>query len=590
MKKSIRLLSFLLAMLFPFACVYARDEKNLASRAIDVIVDGELFSGVNIYRISEQTNYFSAKEIADVYDGRLSWKPISSQVVMNFNNRKINIKANSGDVVFEGENKKMFFPSRLIKNDMYISPEIITSKDFAKIVEADTKWNPESLVLSITRNPNISALKYLTKIESTLVLIHLERPLYYTVLKTPEAVIIKMLNGRIQKGFMSVNNSVINDIVYSTKGRFAIVRINLSQIPKFVKASTLKKSNVISIDIIHSKNVDVSTSKGTTFIGQKKENVSSIEKNDLVPAEEYREAQVIETLSLVDDDKSNEDLENVPVVNFCQDSIVEEGSNLIIVDNNATAMSSTAIKQGDHNSVGTNGENKESSNKARKIILLDAGHGGNDPGAIGPNGIKEKDINLAIIQELKRIFDRDSNYKVILTRKDDTFIPLSERTNIANKNSANLFISVHCNANFDRSVSGFEIYFLSEKATDSEAAATAILENSVLKLEERSRKKNSLIKNILGSMALNEYVNESSELCGFIADEAQSKLKILNRGVKQASFYVLRGARMPAVLVESAFLSNCEQETKLNSKEFQSAVANSVYHGVVKYYARKNGR
>jgi N-acetylmuramoyl-L-alanine amidase len=567
-----------------FAYAYARDEKDLTSRAIDVVVDGEPFSGMNIYRISEQTNYFSTKEIADVYDGRLNWKPVSSQVVMNFNNRKINIKANSSDVVFEGENKKMLFPSRLIKNDMYISPEIITSKDFARIVEADTKWNPESLVLSITHNPNISALKYFTKIETTLVLIHLERPLYYTVLKTPETVIVKILNGRIQKGFMSVNNGVINTIVCSTNGRFAIVRINLSQIPKFVKASMLKKSNVISIDIVHSKNVDVLTSKDITFIGQKEENVNITEKNDLISTEEYREAQVIETLFLADDDKNNEDLENVPVVSLGQDSVVDGD----LVDNDATAMSSTAIKQGD-SSVGTSGENKEeSSNKSKKIILLDAGHGGNDPGAVGPNGTKEKDINLAIVKELKRTFDKDPKYKVILTRKDDTFIPLSERTGIANKNSANLFISVHCNASFDRSVTGFEIYFLSEKATDSGAAATAILENSVLKLEEKSRKKNFSIKNILGSMALNEYVNESSELCGFIADEAQSKLKILNRGVKQASFYVLRGARMPAVLVESAFLSNCEQEAKLNLKEFQSAVANSVYHGVVKYYARKN--
>jgi N-acetylmuramoyl-L-alanine amidase len=585
MKKSCCSLLFLLATLLFSAFAYARDEKNLASRAIDVIVDGEPFTGVNIYRISEQTNYFSAKEITDVYDGRLSWKPMSSQVVMDFNGRKINIKADSSDVVFEGENKKMFPPSRLIKNDMYISPEIITSEDFAKIIKANTKWNPESLVLSITRNPNISALEYFTKIEATLVLIHLEKPLCYTVLKTPEAIIIKILNGRIQRDFIGVNNGVISNIVCNTNGQFAIIRINLSQIPKFVKASMLKKSNVISVDIIHSKNVDVPTLKDTIFIGQKEENLSCTEKNDLIPTEEYREAQVIETLSLVDDDKNNEDLERIPVVNFGQDGTMDDNNNTAIV-------SSVAIKQGD-DSIGTSGEKKEkepSSNNSKKIILLDAGHGGNDPGAVGPNGTKEKDINLAIVQELKRIFDRDYNYKVILTRKDDTFIPLSERTSIANKNWADLFISVHCNANFDRSVSGFEIYFLSEKATDSEAAATAIFENSVLKLEERSRKKNSLIKNILGSMALNEYVNESSELCGFIADEAQSKLKILNRGVKQASFYVLRGARMPAVLVESAFLSNCEQEAKLNLEEFQNAVANSIYCGVVKYYARKNGR
>jgi len=581
MKKNLCLL-FLLAMLFFSTCAYGKDEKNLASQSINVIVDGESFPGVNIYRVSEQTNYFSVKEIADVYGGKLSWKPISYQVVMDFNNGKINIRANSTDVVFEGVQKNIFSPSRFIKNDIYISPEIITSKDFAKIVEADSKWNSESLVLTITRNPNISSLKYFTKTDATLLFIYLERPLYYTVSKIPGAVIIKILNGIIQKRVIHVNNDVVSDIVCSTKGRFAFVRINLLQTPKLVKTLILKKSNVISVDIVHSKNIDVPVLKEVTLVGQKEENVedknnSSVEKNDLTPPENYGEAQVIEFLSLAEDNKNNEDLEKVPVVKFKQDSI--------IADDNQSLVLSDVNKQ--YSSIGRVWE-KEPCSKTKKNILLDAGHGGNDPGAIGPNGTKEKDINLAIVNELKRIFGRDSNYEIILTRKDDTFIPLSERTSIANKNRADLFISVHCNANFDRNVSGFEIYFLSDRATDFGAATTAILENSVLKLEEKSKKKRILVKNILGSMALNEYVNESSELCGFISDEAQNKLKILNRGVKQANFYVLRGTRMPAVLVESAFLSNYEQEAKLNSKEFQTAVANSVYEGVVKYYARKN--
>jgi len=137
-------------------------------------------------------------------------------------------------------------------------------------------------------------------------------------------------------------------------------------------------------------------------------------------------------------------------------------------------------------------------------------------------------------------------------------------------------------------VNGFEAYFLSEKATDSEAAATATLENSVLELEGKPTKKRAKLQEMLWSMTMNEFINDSSELCSFIASETPSRLKIQNRGVKQASFYVLRGAQMPAVLIESAFLSNYAEEAKLNSAKFQTAVADSIYEGIVKYYARKD--
>jgi N-acetylmuramoyl-L-alanine amidase len=230
---------------------------------------------------------------------------------------------------------------------------------------------------------------------------------------------------------------------------------------------------------------------------------------------------------------------------------------------------------------------KEKSQTA-KLIVLDAGHGGEDPGAIGPNGTKEKDINLAITLALKKLFDKDKNYKVILTRTNDIFIPLAERTNIANENKADLFISIHNNANFKKEISGFEIYFLSENASDSEAAATAILENSVVSLENKPKGEKEILQNMLWSMVVNEYINDSSELSSFISCETTGRLKIPFRGIKQANFFVLRGTQMPAVLVEGAYLSNYGDEAKLNTKRFQLSIADSIYEGVKKYYARKS--
>ena len=220
-------------------------------------------------------------------------------------------------------------------------------------------------------------------------------------------------------------------------------------------------------------------------------------------------------------------------------------------------------------------------------VILDAGHGGHDPGAIGPHGVKEKDINLAIVLYLEKLFKKDNNYKVILTRDDDTFIPLVERANIANKKKADLFISVHCNANLKRTISGFEIYFLSENASDIEAVSTQALENSVIALEDKTDEQKTVLQNMLWSMVVNEYINESSELSSFIVAEAAGRLKSRRSEIKQANFHVLRGTQMPSILVETAYISNYIEETRLKTSNFQKSVADSIYEGVKKYYARK---
>ncbi len=220
-------------------------------------------------------------------------------------------------------------------------------------------------------------------------------------------------------------------------------------------------------------------------------------------------------------------------------------------------------------------------------ILIDAGHGGKDPGAVGPRGTREKDINLSIALQLEKVFKKDKNYKVILTRDDDTFVELVERANIANQNKADLFISVHCNANLNRNASGFEVYFLSENASNKASFSAAILENSVIELEDKNDTKKTALQNMLWSMVVNEYINESSELASFVSQESTGRLKIPNRGVKQDVFYVLRGTQMPAILVETAYISNYTEESKLNTSSFQKAIADSIYEGVKKYYARK---
>lgn len=216
-----------------------------------------------------------------------------------------------------------------------------------------------------------------------------------------------------------------------------------------------------------------------------------------------------------------------------------------------------------------------------KTIVIDAGHGGKDPGAIGRRGTKEKDIVLDIAKRLARMLREKSDVNVVLTRKGDYFLTLDERTRIANANNADLFVSIHTNASISRKFRGFEIYFLSDKASDKEAEAVAKIENSVINLESNRKKDN--LSMILWSMSLNEFMNESSEVCSLIAKEVPKTTGIKNRGVRQAGFYVLRDARMPAILVEVAFISNSEEENKLRTRSFREKMAEAIFDGIMKY-------
>lgn len=226
----------------------------------------------------------------------------------------------------------------------------------------------------------------------------------------------------------------------------------------------------------------------------------------------------------------------------------------------------------------------EGAKRARiKTVVIDPGHGGKDPGAIGSQGTKEKDVTLKIAYKLAKELHKNLKTRVILTRYHDIFLPLADRTAIANREKADLFISIHCNASLKQHTEGFEIYFLSEEASDEEAQAVANMENAVIALEEKKEKGNEL-SSILWSLAMNEFMNESSELCSLISSEVGNYLRIVeNRGVKQAGFSVLKGAKMPAVLVETAFISNKSGEKNLRSSKFQNEMVESICAGVRKY-------
>ena len=217
--------------------------------------------------------------------------------------------------------------------------------------------------------------------------------------------------------------------------------------------------------------------------------------------------------------------------------------------------------------------------------MLDPGHGGKDGGAVGRRGTLEKDINLSAAKELALRLRENGNFDVRLTRDSDVFVKLGDRSKLANDFNAELFVSLHCNAADQRSLSGFEVYFLSERATDPEAERLAEFENSVLAMEGEDVVQDEAAQ-VLYAMAKNEFINHAAEMAGLMTREISKKVDLRNRGVKQAAFLVLRGANQPAVLVEMAFLSNSRDEAKLVSEKYRGNIVDGIYEGILDYVKR----
>ena len=220
-------------------------------------------------------------------------------------------------------------------------------------------------------------------------------------------------------------------------------------------------------------------------------------------------------------------------------------------------------------------------------VVIDPGHGGKDPGAIGPSGLQEKEVTLDIALRLKQLFEKNTNLKVILTRQDDSFIGLNDRTRLANQKQGKLFISIHCNAVKNGGADGFETYFL-RPARNQKAMEVALRENSVIKYEDSHNQYQDLTEEnyILLAMAQSEFVRESETLAGIVQMKLRANTGLKDRGVDQAGFYVLVGASMPAILVETAFLTNKNEEKLLRTKKFRQQVAQALFESAVEFMKR----
>jgi N-acetylmuramoyl-L-alanine amidase len=217
---------------------------------------------------------------------------------------------------------------------------------------------------------------------------------------------------------------------------------------------------------------------------------------------------------------------------------------------------------------------------ARRIVI-DAGHGGHDPGTIGPGGVQEKDVVLDVALRVERLVRKELGAEVVMTRSSDVFIPLEERTAIANSKGADLFLSIHANSSRNPRAKGIETYFLNF-AADSHAEAVAARENAISAATLKD------LQNLVRAIALNSKVDESRDFAASVQEAMVENMRphdpgVQDRGVHTAPFYVLIGANMPSILAEIAFLSHPDDEKRLKKPEYRERIASSLFEGVRSY-------
>jgi N-acetylmuramoyl-L-alanine amidase len=221
----------------------------------------------------------------------------------------------------------------------------------------------------------------------------------------------------------------------------------------------------------------------------------------------------------------------------------------------------------------------------RWTVVIDPGHGGKDPGALGIKA-NEKDVVLPVAFEVVRELNKIPFINVIMTRTKDEFVRLRDRSALAEKHKADLFVSLHCNSSLKKKSSGFEVYTLSrDGASDKVALEVAYKENSVIELENNGAEMEStpMLNQILCSMMMTDTMNQSILLAGYIGKEAKKLANLEYRGHKNANFYVLRTLKIPAVLVEMGFVSNDEENGLMVTKKWRIQMAQRLAGGIRNY-------
>ncbi|MFA6030973.1 MAG: N-acetylmuramoyl-L-alanine amidase [Elusimicrobiota bacterium] len=531
---------------------------------VQVVKSGKLWGSVSAYRVDE-TYYLEAKDAGRVYGARVDYFGVSGKVTLSLHGRKAVLIPESAQAAV-GEQTVELPEKVLLRNGKAMVPiAFLLSEAFSEAAGCDTQFNAKTRLLTVDQRSSVGPLRWFTYPDHTRVVLEFKEDLAYkSERRGLRALEVSIPRGSIEWSEKTeIGDGVVEGVTLRQESRQARMTV---QFEKDSPRWTLKEYPAprrLVLDVAR---------EGAPFLS----------------AAQPREAPRLEAGAPAD--AADEAPSAVPAAG----AVALAAAPLATPAVTAAAAAPAAVPSAGLSAEGTareeNGSRAAKTAKpARKRIRIavDAGHGGKDSGAPGLRGVYEKDINLSVARELSRLLEEEGLFDVFLTRQTDVFLPLSDRSRLSNEWGADLFVSLHCNAHPSRAENGFEIYFLSERASDPEAERLAEFENSVLALEGKGEVEDEAAE-VLYQLARTEFINDASELSGVMEKTLKKRVELADRGVKQASFYVLRGANAPAVLVEMGYVTNPQDETKLESKKFRRKLAEGIYAGLLDFARRKD--
>jgi len=483
-------------------------------------------------------SYLDSRQAAKLLGGKIYWAPVSGKLTLQMKGKTVVFYMKSETVLVNGES--VTFPNPMIVRGgkAFLALEFFTSRHFAEAFGFRLDYNPETAVLAAQREVTVTAVNYFSHPDKTRIVVYMEEPLeFQATQKENNLYSVSIFGGVIaREERLSVPDGVVRGVDLLQENKTA--RLVISPGENFGKVSAFRLSDPDRLVIDVSK-LAVPVSQSITG------DAPAAPAGPAAPG-------------------------------------TAEGVTVIAPSAEPAAPAAPPVPTAGGMAI----PDRLETGSGRKRIVIDPGHGGKDPGGQKLFGLKEKEINLAVAKALYDLLKGEEAFDVMLTRSTDEFIPLADRSVIANNFKADMFISIHANAARNRSEKGFEIYFMSEKASDPWAAEVADYENSVIGLEDGGGQSDPAAM-LLHSMARNEYLNEGSQLAGLVTAEMVRRTPFVNRGVKQAAFYVLRGTYSPGILVEIGFMTNSSDQKHMNNKATREKVANAIYRGVIKYAEMK---
>ncbi|PKM98641.1 MAG: hypothetical protein CVU79_01935 [Elusimicrobia bacterium HGW-Elusimicrobia-3] len=478
------------------------------------------------------TPYLDAKQAARLIGGKIYWYPVSGKLMLQIKGKTAVFFLRTDSVQLNGVNEAFPAPMIVRGGKAFLALDFFVSRIFSEAFGFSLQYNKATSVLDSRRAVNITSMNFFTHPDKTRIVVYMEAPLeWQAVQKENNQYRLNIYDGvAAREEKLGIGDGVVRGVDLIQENRTARVVIDPDENFGKVEVFRLSDPDRLVIDV----------SRESAPVSQ------SINGDAPAPAAPAAAAAV----------------------------------SVIAPSELPAAQQQAAAAPGlpDRTEVGA----------GKKKIVIDAGHGGKDPGGKKLFGLKEKEINLAVAKELYELLRGEEIFDVVMTRYTDEFVPLADRSIIANNAKADIFISIHANAARSRLEKGFEIFFMSEKASDPWAAEVADFENSVISLEDGAGQQMDPAVMLLHSMARNEYLNEGSKLAGLVRGEMQKRTPFVDRGVKQAAFYVLRGTYAPGILVEIGFMTNSSDQKHMNDKRTRAKVANAIYRGVMRFAEMKS--